>query len=260
MSSRSRGARDLAYHLSDKVGIPVRISWEKPPGRPGEWLVEWHDGPTVATMRGHADDLVRCCRPLTITMLRFSRFPSDQAQATAMLALAHRGELPERAAIACMVAERELADTDTAVWAHLWAHAGQLVEQAGGDLYEVVTLVHATVTKPRDEPPPHAAHQARTSATKPRDETLADPTAPATCQHCGAPQPAATTGRPARYCGPTCRQAAHRARQDVTKPRHETICAVCGRVFTPTGGGRPALHCSPACRSRAWRRTNGASH
>ncbi|WP_214326862.1 winged helix-turn-helix transcriptional regulator [Nonomuraea sediminis] len=30
------------------------------------------------------------------------------------------------------------------------------------------------------------------------------------CAHCGMPFPAARTGRPARYCSPTCRQRAHR--------------------------------------------------
>lgn len=32
-----------------------------------------------------------------------------------------------------------------------------------------------------------------------------------TCQHCHTPIYPAHTGRPARFCGPTCRQAAHRA-------------------------------------------------
>ncbi|GAA1131341.1 hypothetical protein GCM10009630_31510 [Kribbella jejuensis] len=32
------------------------------------------------------------------------------------------------------------------------------------------------------------------------------------CADCGAPLPLRTTGRPARYCGPTCRQRAHRRR------------------------------------------------
>jgi AcrR family transcriptional regulator len=32
------------------------------------------------------------------------------------------------------------------------------------------------------------------------------------CAECGGPLPARTTGRPARYCGPTCRQRARRRR------------------------------------------------
>ncbi|MFL6120109.1 TetR/AcrR family transcriptional regulator [Actinophytocola sp.] len=32
------------------------------------------------------------------------------------------------------------------------------------------------------------------------------------CGECGAPLPVRATGRPARYCGPTCRQRAHRRR------------------------------------------------
>jgi hypothetical protein len=241
MSSRSRAATNLAYHLTDKVGTDVRVSWDNPSGRPGHgaWLVEWTDGPTVATMRGHAEDLVRYCRPLAIGMLRLSRLTTRQAWAAAMLALAHRGQLPQRPASAVAAAEHELSDTDTANWHHLWSHAGELVEQADHGLYQIVALIHATVTKPRHETPPQ--------------------TTPGACQHCATPLAPTGTGRPGRYCRPACRQAAHRARQDVTKPSHETSCATCGGTFTPSGAGRPARHCSPACRARAWRHSKGGS-
>lgn len=33
------------------------------------------------------------------------------------------------------------------------------------------------------------------------------------CPACGAPLPRRATGRPATWCGPPCRQAAHRARR-----------------------------------------------
>jgi AcrR family transcriptional regulator len=36
--------------------------------------------------------------------------------------------------------------------------------------------------------------------------------AAARCQECGSPLPPRPTGRPAHYCGPTCRQRAHRRR------------------------------------------------
>jgi AcrR family transcriptional regulator len=36
------------------------------------------------------------------------------------------------------------------------------------------------------------------------------------CGECGAPLPVRETGRPARYCGPTCRQRAHRRRADAS--------------------------------------------
>ncbi|MFF4397260.1 TetR/AcrR family transcriptional regulator [Streptomyces sp. NPDC001480] len=37
---------------------------------------------------------------------------------------------------------------------------------------------------------------------------------PSWCEECGAPLEARSTGRPARYCGATCRQRAHRRRLD----------------------------------------------
>jgi len=241
MSSRSRAAANLTYHLNDKVGISARVNWDNPSGRPGHgaWRVEWTDGPTIATMRGHAEDLVRYCRPLTIRTLRFSRHTTRQAWAAAMLTLAHRGDLPQHPATAVTAAEHELSNTDTADWHHLWHHAGQLIGQAKDDLYTVAALIHTTVTKPRHETPPE--------------------TTPRTCQHCARPLPTTSTGRPARYCGPPCRQAAHRARDTVTKPRNETTCATCSRAFTPTSTGRPARHCSPACRTRAWRHAKARS-
>jgi hypothetical protein len=239
MSIRSRAAANLAWFLNDKLPVEARVSWDNPSGRPrdGAWVVRWTDGPTVDTVRSHAADLVRYCRPLTIDVLRFSRFTTGQAWAAAMLALHLRGELPERPALGKLEAEVELWSTDVADWTHLWAHAGQLVEQAGQDIYEVVTLIHATVTKPRNETPV--------------------PAQAGVCAHCAATLTPTGTGRPGRYCGPACRQAAHRARRDVTKPRNETTCATRGATITPRGAARPARHCSPACRSRAWRRANG---
>lgn len=235
MSSRSRAAANLAHHLNSKVDAQSRVDWDNPSGRPGHgaWRVTWTDGPTVQTMREHAENLVRYYRPLTITMLRFTRHSTRQALVAAMLTLAHRGDLPQRPALALAAAEHELCDTDTADWHHLYDHASQLVEHADQDLYQVVALIHATVTEPCD-------------ATSPR-------TRPGACQHCAAPLATTGTGRPGRYCGPPCRQAAHRARTTVTKPRNETRCATCSRPITPTNTGRPARHCSPACRTRAWR-------
>lgn len=232
--SRSRAAAELAQRLGDKVGVNVAVGWNAPTGPwPGAWMVEWIDGPTVPTMRGLAADLVRYCRPLDASVLRFSRYHSARATAAALLHLAARGDLPERPASAAMMAEHELADTDAAAWAHLWAQAGQVAQQAGGDLYGIVALAHATVTKPRHE-------------------TLSEPSTGA-CRHCAAPLPRAATGRPARFCGPTCRQSTHRAATAVTKRRHDTVCTTCGRRFIASGTGRPARHCSPACRTRSWR-------
>lgn len=238
MSSRSRAADNLAYHLSAELGIAVSLAWDNPSGRPGHgaWCVRWADGPTITAMRTDAEHFVRYCRPLRIEMLRFSRSTTLQAWAAAMLALAHRGELPDLPASAVGLAEAELIDTDTAEWPHLWTHAGQLVEQANQNLYKIVALVHASVTQPCHETDPAAA--------------------PRTCQHCAVPLAPSGTGRPARYCGSACRQAAHRADRNVTKRSHETTCTTCGRAFTPNSVGRPARHCSPTCRTRAWRHSH----
>jgi AcrR family transcriptional regulator len=46
--------------------------------------------------------------------------------------------------------------------------------------------------------------------TKLRNETLSRNES--RCEICGTPLPAARTGRPARFCGPACRQKAHRRR------------------------------------------------
>lgn len=240
MSSRSRAAANLTHHLNSKVNAQSRVDWDNPSGQPGHgaWRVTWTDGPTIATMRAHAENLVRYCRPLTIDTLRFTRHTTRQAWTAAMLTLAHRGDLPQRPALALTAAEHELTDTDTADWHHLTDHARQLIEQANEDLYQIVALIHTTVTKPRNE----------------------TPTETGTCQHCATPLTTTHTGRPARYCGPPCRQAAHRARATVTKPRNETRCATCNTAFTPTGTGRPARHCSPACRTRAWRHAKDRSH
>ena len=232
--SRPRAAAELARRLGDKVGVNVAVGWNAPTGPwPGAWMVEWIDGPTATTMRGLAADLVRYCRPLDASVLRFSRYHSSRAVAAALLHLAARGELPERPASAAMMAEHELADTDAAAWTHLWAQAGHLAQQAGGDLYTIVALVHDTVTKPHDETPPAPPVVA--------------------CRRCATPLPVPSTGRPAQFCGPGCRQTAHRAARAVTKPRHETPCATCGRTFITSVTGRPARHCSPACRTRTWR-------
>ncbi|MFC6882431.1 TetR/AcrR family transcriptional regulator [Actinomadura yumaensis] len=56
------------------------------------------------------------------------------------------------------------------------------------------TALHPPVTKPT---PPH---------NETRDETARR------CETCGTPLTPAPTGRPPRFCGPTCRQKAHRRR------------------------------------------------
>lgn len=247
MSGRSRAATDLAFRLHDRLGIRITIGWDRPAGpRPGAWLIEWTDGPTVATVRALAADLVHSCRPLTTDALRFTRMHSIHATAAALLTLAARGELPPRPATATLMAEHELIDTDTATWAHLWTQAEELTRQAHGDIYEIVALAHTTtVAKPSNETPHNEP---------PSNETLRSEIPTGACQHCATELPNSNPGRPARFCGPACRQAAHRAAHTVTKTRNETTCAACGARFIPNPTGRPARHCSPTCRTRTWRR------
>ncbi|WP_246023898.1 TetR/AcrR family transcriptional regulator [Nocardia yunnanensis] len=64
----------------------------------------------------------------------------------------------------------------------------------------------APVTKSRNPAPPG-------NETVPRNETLT-----AHCPICTAPIHRPTTGRPARYCSPACRQKAHRRRHATKTP------------------------------------------
>jgi hypothetical protein len=50
----ARAARELAKHLSDTTGLPVTATFDD-----GRWLVQWHNGPTVATMRALAAEHAR---------------------------------------------------------------------------------------------------------------------------------------------------------------------------------------------------------
>jgi hypothetical protein len=81
-------SRSALYHrleatLTRQLGVRVRIDWDHARARdqrPGGhatalWSVEWADGPTVPTMRGHVE---RASRPLGIAThdvkaLRYSR-------------------------------------------------------------------------------------------------------------------------------------------------------------------------------------------
>jgi IstB-like ATP binding protein len=114
--------------------------------------------------------------------------------------------------------------------------AARLDNSTDGDPRQIAAaLIAVGVTKPRNETPPPSSTTTR-------------------CPHCAKPLPTpAATGRPNRWCSPACRQAAHRQRTVVTKPRNETPCPTCGRPISTAATGRPARSCSPACRTRAWR-------
>ncbi len=237
MSARSRAAANLAWHLSDTTGVEVTVGWDNPSGRSGDglWRVEWFDGPAVATIRALAAQHARWIRPLDVAALRYSRRYTPTAWAAALIAMAHRGDLPDTASQATALVEHDLHDTDATAWTPLWPAALELAqhgEQRPALIAEA--LIASGVPKPRHE----------TNSRR--------------CGRCAAvlPEPA-DTGRPRRWCSPACRQAARRTGSPVTKPRYETFCATCGEPITPTGAGRPRRWCSPACRTRAWRAASG---
>jgi len=240
MSARSRAAANLAWQLADATGVNVNIGWDNPSGRPsdGVWRVAWTDGPAVATMRALAAQHARHGRPLDIATLHYSRHYTPTAWAAALIAMAHRGDLPATASQAIGLVEHDLHDTDATAWAPHWPAAIELA-QLGQQRPALIaqTLIPAGVTKLRHETSPHR------------------------CGNCGItlPEPA-DTGRPRRWCSPTCRQAARHTGSTVTNPRYETHCAGCGEPVTTTGTGRPRRWCSPACRTRAWRARGGRTH
>jgi hypothetical protein len=174
MSSRSRAAVNLAWHLSDTTGVDVNVGWDNPSGRPGDGA--WVDGPTVATMRTLAAKHARWVRPLDIAALRYSRRYTPTAWAAALIAMAHRGDLPATASQATGLVEHDLHDTDATAWAPLWSAATELAELG------------------EQRPAPTAEALIATGVTKPCHET-----SPHRCGHCGnAMADPANTGRPRR--------------------------------------------------------------
>jgi hypothetical protein len=237
VTARARCARALAEHLTDTTAIPVAVFWNNPTGRPGHgiWHVQWTDGPTTTAMRAHATAHARWVAPLDITTLRWSRQYTTIAWAAALLTRAERGALPDTATEAVALTEYDLHDTDAATWtASIMRSATELAHH--GDPHQIAaTLIAAGVTEPRNETPPPTAATTR-------------------CAHCAKALPTpASAGRPSRWCSPACRQAAHRQRTTVTKPRNETQCPACGQPISTAATGRPARTCSPACRTRIWR-------
>jgi hypothetical protein len=177
MSSRSRAAANLAYHLNDKVGLDVSVGWDNPSGRPGHgaWRVEWTDGPTIATMRGHAENLVRYCRPLTTTMLCFSRFTTAKHGSPRCSPSPTTTNYPNALPWPSpRPRTHSMAPTPPTGATFRPTPVNSLSKPTTTPTR--LSLVHATVTKPRDETPPQ--------------NTLG------ACQHCTTPLAPARPGRP----------------------------------------------------------------
>ncbi|MEV6071939.1 hypothetical protein AB0L82_35825 [Nocardia sp. NPDC052001] len=88
MTTRSRQAAALAQVLGDRIGRPVRHSYDGPRTErySGGWRLEWTDGPTIGTMRALAREYAARFPDLPpVENIRFDRAHTDQAEATALL-------------------------------------------------------------------------------------------------------------------------------------------------------------------------------
>jgi hypothetical protein len=233
---RSDAAKAWGSLLSELADVPVTVEWERP-----SWIVRWRDGPTRAALMSRAAALGvhRFGRPLLVEDLLFSRH--DSAVAVALGWLATGGPPAGRLADGMAAVEGfcegigypEDRFDDRALGA-----ADLLVRLSGGDRYEMGRLLAQAVPGvPRIGPLPagpglRGRTDRRWSRGGPPVELLGPsepPGAPAppaasaldgggedqpdapVCAHCGRPLTNSGRGRPAKYCGGTCRTAAHRA-------------------------------------------------
>lgn len=82
--------------------------------------------------------------------------------------------------------------------------------RADVDAAEVRTLLTGCITMERGRARPGRMVELITDALRP---SVTKPVVRnVTCEICNGPLPTSTTGRPARYCSPACRQKAHRRR------------------------------------------------
>lgn len=119
MSARSREARVFARELSDLAKVRVEITYE----RPGEWLVQWGDGPTRDRMFETIRELKASGRypQMASQRISVSRFTGGRAWAALAIAADREGTL--RAKVAASVAYRRANGIGASV-----AHYGTLTD------------------------------------------------------------------------------------------------------------------------------------
>jgi hypothetical protein len=232
------GARVWARVLSELALVEVRVEWERP-----AWRVRWVDGPTRQVLMDRAAALggYRVAAALPVGRLRFTRHDSPVAVALGWLA---RGSAGSPALARAVVPEVEAFCADTGYplsrFDDRTVAAAELLSRLGSGDSTVMGELLSRATPPLAPYPPDAAGPElpgrvvsfRWPSGGPPAELLGPtqtPTPavagavtdrPVVCRHCGKPLDTvkAGTGRPARYCGGTCRTAAHRAQRRASQP------------------------------------------
>lgn len=226
----SAGAADWALVLSELAQVEVTLGWERP-----AWRVRWSDGPTVPMLAAHAEALsdYRVGQPVTIERMRFDRGASAVAWALAWLDTG--GPFPAAVSATLGHVEATLAATPypLARPAEALAAARLLATLAGQDEHRMGRLLAegrgavpplppaaepavrglpgrvVSLSWLRGGPPPHLLEPAQATPPPPAPDRRPETRE---CARCGDPVTPRSTGRPARYCGGSCRAAAFRAR------------------------------------------------
>jgi hypothetical protein len=226
VSTRARGARALAEHLTATTATPVTVSWDNPSGRPahGTWRVEWADGPTTTTMRALATGHARFLTPLDVTTLRWSRQYTPCAWAAALLTRAANNTLPDTAAEAVALADYDLHDSDAATWTtNTIRAAADLAHHNDSSPLRMATAVLTEHATRRCNEIPQATTTAPT-AQNADEYRYSPPAEPGPCPNhpgcvitrcqrllCNRPVHLLNQrGRPRRFCRAACRVAEHR--------------------------------------------------
>ena len=232
MAKKRDQALWLAQLLTQAAATPVTVAWEADSTGRGVWRVRWTDGPAAPALQAQARIQAPFVKPLDVTELRWGRAYTPRAWAHALTAAA-------------------AGDPQITDWHELLGAAEAWLDHTDfpGHTPDPDTTARVDQLLAHHDGRESSMAQAllTTVVTKPGDEKR--------CPVCGWPTPDHATGRPARYCSPTCRTRAWRTRNPpaVTQPRDGTPCPQCGRPIPRPGAGRPARYCSPACRTRAWR-------
>ncbi|MGW4125476.1 hypothetical protein [Nocardia sp. NPDC004711] len=84
--NRSRQSWKLSYALTERTGVEVRIEYHGARRDSyGGWHIQWGDGPTAETMRGHVATLAGQYPAIASAHLEYVRGYTDHSQAVALL-------------------------------------------------------------------------------------------------------------------------------------------------------------------------------